>query len=80
MTTQTEIISLKDPWVVPTEYWHQLDDGRIQCDLCPRFCKLKEGQRGLCFVRACVDRLNSQPVTVLRSNLACRLLLLKVGI
>lgn len=34
-------------------YWHQLEDGRIQCDLCPRFCKLREGQRGLCFVRAC---------------------------
>ena len=36
----------------PTKYWHALDDGRIQCDLCPRFCKLNEGQRGLCFVRA----------------------------
>ncbi len=39
--------------VVPTKYWHRLDDGRIQCDVCPRFCKLQEGQRGLCFVRAC---------------------------
>ncbi|MCP3997483.1 MAG: AmmeMemoRadiSam system radical SAM enzyme [bacterium] len=37
---------------VPTEYWHELDDGRIQCDLCPRECKLREGQRGLCYVRA----------------------------
>lgn len=37
--------------VVPTRYWHRLEDGRIQCDLCPRFCKLHEGQRGLCFVR-----------------------------
>ncbi len=37
--------------VVPTKYWHRLDDGRIQCDVCPRFCKLREGQRGLCFVR-----------------------------
>lgn len=36
----------------PTKYWHKLDDGRIQCDLCPRACKLKEGQRGFCFVRA----------------------------
>jgi pyruvate formate lyase activating enzyme len=36
-------------------YWHQLADGRIQCDLCPRFCKLREGQRGLCFVRARYD-------------------------
>ena len=37
---------------VPGRYWHGLDDGRLQCDLCPRFCKLREGQRGLCFVRA----------------------------
>ncbi len=38
---------------VATKYWHKLEDGRIQCDLCPRECHLKEGQRGLCFVRAC---------------------------
>jgi pyruvate formate lyase activating enzyme len=38
--------------VVPTKYWHRLADGRIQCDVCPRACKLREGQRGLCFVRA----------------------------
>ena len=38
--------------VVPTKYWHALDDGRIQCDVCPRACKMREGQRGLCFVRA----------------------------
>ncbi len=37
---------------MPARYWHPLEDGRIQCDLCPRFCKLREGQRGLCFVRA----------------------------
>jgi pyruvate formate lyase activating enzyme len=37
---------------VPTKYWSLLDDGRIQCDLCPRGCKLKEGQRGFCFIRA----------------------------
>ena len=24
----------------------------MQCELCPRFCRLREGQRGLCFVRA----------------------------
>jgi pyruvate formate lyase activating enzyme len=36
---------------VPTRYWHKLPDGRIQCDVCPRYCKLREGQRGLCFVR-----------------------------
>jgi pyruvate formate lyase activating enzyme len=37
-------------------WWHRLDDGRIQCDLCPRDCKLHEGQRGLCFVRAWATR------------------------
>ena len=38
-----------------TVYWHRLPDGRVQCDLCPRACRLKEGQQGLCFVRACVE-------------------------
>ena len=38
-----------------TRYWHSLDDGRVQCDLCPRACKLRDGQRGLCFVRARLD-------------------------
>ncbi len=35
----------------PARYWHANDDGRIQCDLCPRDCKLNDGQRGACFVR-----------------------------
>jgi len=39
----------------PGRWWHRLDDGRVQCDLCPRFCKLHEGQRGACFVRARVN-------------------------
>ena len=34
----------------PARWWHTLDDGRIQCDLCPRDCRLHEGQRGACFV------------------------------
>jgi pyruvate formate lyase activating enzyme len=38
--------------VHPASWWHRLDDGRLQCDLCPRDCRLHEGQRGLCFVRA----------------------------
>ncbi len=37
--------------VVEGRYWHGLEDGRIQCDLCPRLCRLHDGQRGLCFVR-----------------------------
>jgi hypothetical protein len=43
----------------PGRYWHALPDGRLQCDVCPRYCKLHESQRGLCFVRA---RQNDQIV------------------
>ncbi|OIQ95724.1 pyruvate formate-lyase 1-activating enzyme [mine drainage metagenome] len=35
----------------PARWWHTIEDGRIQCDLCPRDCRLHEGQRGACFVR-----------------------------
>ena len=35
----------------PARWWTPLADGRIECRLCPRFCKLKDGQRGFCFVR-----------------------------
>ena len=35
----------------PTHHWH-VEGDRIQCDVCPRFCRLKEGQEGHCFVRA----------------------------
>ncbi len=41
--------------VVPGRYWRTLDDGRVLCELCPRLCKLKEGQRGFCFVRQNID-------------------------
>jgi pyruvate formate lyase activating enzyme len=35
-----------------TKHWHRVDDGRVQCDVCPRACRLRDGQRGFCFVRA----------------------------
>jgi AmmeMemoRadiSam system radical SAM enzyme/AmmeMemoRadiSam system protein B/AmmeMemoRadiSam system protein A len=37
----------------PGGWWHDANDeeGRIVCDLCPRECHLKEGDRGFCFVR-----------------------------
>ena len=38
--------------VVATRHWTKLPDGRVRCDVCPRECKLHDGQRGLCFVRA----------------------------
>ncbi len=38
--------------VISGRYWHRVSDGKLQCDLCPRACTLRAGQRGLCFVRA----------------------------
>ncbi|MFM2078974.1 MAG: hypothetical protein RJA49_2864 [Actinomycetota bacterium] len=43
------------PATHPTNWWTALPDGRVRCDVCPRECKLHEGQRGLCFVRARQD-------------------------
>jgi len=39
----------------PGLWWHTTTDGRVQCDLCPRACCLREGQRGFCFVRQARD-------------------------
>jgi pyruvate formate lyase activating enzyme len=48
--------TMKEPLkTVPTAYWRKLDSVRVECRLCPRLCKLREGQRGFCFVRACQD-------------------------
>lgn len=35
----------------PARWWHVVEGGRIQCDVCPRDCQLADGQRGMCFVR-----------------------------
>jgi len=43
----------------PRRWWAILPDGRIECRLCPRFCKLNEGQHGFCFVR---QRIGGQMV------------------
>ncbi len=51
----TSPIDRTAPWTVPTRHWHPLPDGRVQCDACPRACRLNEGQRGLCFVRGRAD-------------------------
>jgi pyruvate formate lyase activating enzyme len=48
-----EPISLAEQY--PARYWHLREDGRIQCDLCPRDCKLNEGKRGACFVRGRIN-------------------------
>jgi pyruvate formate lyase activating enzyme len=55
---------------IPTRWWRRLDDGRVQCDVCPRHCRLHEGQRGLCFVRG-RDRNGVELYTYGRSSGFC---------
>ncbi|HQO58665.1 MAG TPA: AmmeMemoRadiSam system radical SAM enzyme [Candidatus Omnitrophota bacterium] len=41
--------SYQEPF--PARYWDKADAGHIVCRLCPRACRLAEGQRGFCFIR-----------------------------
>jgi pyruvate formate lyase activating enzyme len=50
-----EIEDFDSAYCRPTRYWHSIENDRVQCDLCPRYCKMKPGQRGLCFIRANQD-------------------------
>ncbi|MGZ4333863.1 MAG: AmmeMemoRadiSam system radical SAM enzyme [Gaiellaceae bacterium] len=52
MERAKEVAAVAVTEFVAARYWHRLPGGRLQCDLCPRACRLNEGQRGFCFVRA----------------------------
>lgn len=45
MTDKAQTLSGKDLWSALRE------DGRRECRLCPRHCRMKDGQRGFCFIR-----------------------------
>lgn len=44
-------MTAKVPQYFPTKYWHAASEGRVTCDICPQHCTLREGKRGMCFVR-----------------------------
>ena len=52
MTSGLNILnpSADEPFLHPGRWWHAEGD-QIVCDLCPRECRLREGDRGFCFVR-----------------------------
>jgi pyruvate formate lyase activating enzyme len=35
----------------PARWWSKQEDGRLLCTLCPRFCRLSDGQAGFCYIR-----------------------------
>jgi pyruvate formate lyase activating enzyme len=53
--TQTTAAPERFPIAHPGRYWTRLDDGRVECRVCPRRCRVPEGGRGLCFVRGVQD-------------------------
>ena len=44
---------------IKIDYWKKSGDEKIECGICPRYCKLDEGQHGFCYVRG---RENDQMV------------------
>ncbi|WED20678.1 AmmeMemoRadiSam system radical SAM enzyme [Vibrio sp. JC009] len=40
---------------IKTKFWHRNENGLVVCDLCPRFCTLRDGKKGACFVREACD-------------------------
>ena len=43
--------SVRNPEGFPTRYWHKLEGDLVVCEVCPRQCRVRDGQRGFCFVR-----------------------------
>ncbi|MGA2082408.1 MAG: AmmeMemoRadiSam system radical SAM enzyme [Holophaga sp.] len=43
------------PEPFPARFWSRLEDGRAECGVCPRRCRLRPGQRGFCGIRGNLD-------------------------
>jgi pyruvate formate lyase activating enzyme len=37
--------------MILAKWWETLENGKLRCTLCPRYCTLGEGQSGFCFIR-----------------------------
>jgi pyruvate formate lyase activating enzyme len=37
------------------KWWELLDNGKILCTLCPRYCTIGNGQKGFCYIRENID-------------------------
>ncbi|HKJ81943.1 MAG TPA: AmmeMemoRadiSam system radical SAM enzyme, partial [Ignavibacteriaceae bacterium] len=35
----------------PAKWWEPADKGKLLCTLCPRYCKIGDGQPGFCYIR-----------------------------
>jgi pyruvate formate lyase activating enzyme len=44
--------TIAEPAMHAARWWERDADGRVHCYLCPRHCRLRDGQSGYCLVRA----------------------------
>ena len=51
MVAEAQVDAIRSADAFPAQFWRRAEDGRVECGLCPRQCRLGEGQRGFCFVR-----------------------------
>ena len=51
------------PDAIAVAHWVRLADGRLECRLCPRACRMRAGQRGLCFVRRAAEDGSTMELT-----------------
>ena len=49
MPSPTDSPAAETPF--PARWWRSEEDGRILCTLCPRYCRMSEGQAGFCYIR-----------------------------
>ncbi len=47
-----ESASVSNPAAHQARWWELAPDGRVHCFLCPRHCRLRDGQAGFCSIRA----------------------------
>lgn len=51
MVNKSNIQSAETENRVEARWWHKAEDGRLECTLCPRYCRMADGQHGFCLIR-----------------------------
>ena len=46
-----KVFAAEQPRATPARFWKKLGDRRIECELCPKHCKVDDRERGFCGVR-----------------------------
>ena len=69
--------------IMECRYYQKLDDGRVECTLCPHHCRIAEGKTGVCRSRRnqggmLVSEVYGKPIGVL-NGFCCPVRLRQMG-